>query len=200
MRKTTGGDGIPQATQHAGEDVVKGAADNARKEDNKIGTGHIINLRRGAQGAHHRRGDKGPHNHDEDGGDNRGSQGCAHGFFQALPVLGAKVLGHHDAGAHGNAHKQHQQQVQNGTAGAHGGQGVVSHIVAHHDGIHRAVKLLGQVADEQRDREPDKVTGGAALGHILAGKQRGQFSRHTFLTPFRCMVKIFQISLYHRPW
>ena len=47
----------------------------------------------------------------------------------------------------------------------HRRQGVGADVVAHHDRIHRVVKLLEQVAQQQRQREQQQLLPDDALGH-----------------------------------
>lgn len=88
-----------------------------------------------------------------------------HAVVDALLVLGAKKLRDDNARPGAKAGEQPDHQVDDGGAGAHRRQGVGADVVAHHDRIHRVVKLLEQVAQQQRQREQQQLLPDDALGH-----------------------------------
>ena len=61
-----------------------------------------------------------------------------------------------------------------GHACANGRQRLVADIVAYHDGVHRAVQLLHQASDEQRQGKSDDVPQGLPIGHVLGAGQAGE--------------------------
>ena len=73
------------------------------------------------------------------------------GGFQLAIVLGPKGLRNHDARAHGDAQEKGNQQVDNRTAGAHRGQGLAADVLPYHNGVHRVVKLLQDISQQQGD-------------------------------------------------
>ena len=175
--------GIAQAAQNAGKNVVERAADDAQKQDHEVFARHHVDVLRRLQQRHRPAGDQRAHNHDEYGRhDGRRDRG-ANGIGEPLFVLCAEILRDHDARADRNAHEQHKQQVENRAAGTDRRQRAVADILPHHDGIHRAVKLLGEIADEQRHRKSDQVAGRVSGGHILCTEKSRDFSCHTKIHP-----------------
>ena len=164
-----------QAPEDAGEDVVEPAARDAQEDDLHIADAHVVGLLRGAQHSEHGGGHRCPKDHHEEGGDEGEHHAGAHGVAELLLLLRAEVLGHHDARPGGDAHEEDNQQVQRGPAPAHGGQGVVPHVLADDDGVGGVVELLGNVADEQGHGKGHDLLPGFAHGHVLGFKQFGKF-------------------------
>ena len=84
----------------------------------------------------------------------------------------------HISGPGGDSHKQYQYQIEQRVAGAHSGQRAVSHVFPDHDGIHRIVKLLGQITHQQRNRELHQTGCRASCCHILRAHEFFQFKCH----------------------
>ena len=108
----------------------------------------------------------GGQDHDDDRGNRRQRNAAADGAGQLLPLLCPEILGDHDAGSHGDADKQDKQKVQNRSRAAHGGQGIIAHIAAHHNAVNGVIKLLGNVADEHGDGKGDNLFPGRSHRHI----------------------------------
>ena len=87
-------------------------------------------------------------------------------LVDALIVLGAEALGDDDTCSHGKTHKKAHQHIDDGGGGAHRRQSLGAHIAAHHDAVHRVVKLLEQIAQHQRQGEGHQMLPDGALGHI----------------------------------
>lgn len=71
-----------------------------------------------------------------------------------------------NAGAGGQAHEKADQHIDNGAHVAYGRVGVVGGVVAHHPGVNGIVKLLEDIAQQQRKSEGNNMEGDIALGHI----------------------------------
>ena len=84
--------------------------------------------------------------------------------------MGSEILGRKNAGPGRNAHEQNQQQIQNRPGRSHGGQRRIADVLAYDDGVHRIVKLLSQIADQQRNRKTNQAVHGTAYGHVLNAK------------------------------
>lgn len=125
------------------------------------------------------------HDHDEDG--NR--KGCrdrrTYRMRKSLFVFRTEILRRHDAGTDRYAHEQYEQQVDDRAAGADGGQRAVTHIIADHDGVHRAVQLLRQVTDEKRCGKPNEIRRRIAHRHILRSEKCRELSCHNKKYPPR---------------
>ena len=96
----------------------------------------------------------------------RQQQRCVDSPLDAWIGFGPKKLRNQNACSQTHPQKQADQQVDNRPAGAHGGQGLAAHIIAHHSGVHCVIELLKQVAQQQRQGEPDNLFPGRPLGHI----------------------------------
>ena len=107
-----------------------------------------------------------------------------HGNLGILPILGPQVLGHHDAGTHGHALAEADEQEDGRAAGANGCQSVAAQEIAHDDGIGRIVQLLEQVAQNQRHSKQQQVFKDAALGHqpCLFARRSGSLWHDVLLT------------------
>jgi len=83
----------------------------------------------------------------------------------ALVVFGSEKLGddHARAGAQTGEHSDHQ--VDNRRARTHRCQRIGSDVVADHDGVDRVVKLLEQIAQQQRQRKQQQLLPDNSLGH-----------------------------------
>lgn len=164
-------EGVAQPPKNAGGDVIKAHAGNSQEINAHIGHTHIIGLHRGVQQPQQGRGGQGAQHHHDEGGDAGEGEAGAHGVGQLLLLLGTEVLGHHDAGASGDAHKENNEQVQGGAASAHGGQSQVAHIFAHDHRVGGVVELLGDVADEQGNGEGDDFLPRGTLRHVLSSEK-----------------------------
>lgn len=152
--------------QDARAHIIEHQAGNAAKIDPQIDLGlhehilgrfHQLQHGGGQQNAHRRA------HQSDDQGQGDGGVDC---FVDALGILCAKPLGDDDAGAHRNAREKAHQHIDDGGGGAHRSQCLFADIVAHHDGVHRVVKLLEQIADHQRQSKGDQVLPDLALGHV----------------------------------
>ena len=66
-------------------------------------------------------------------------------------ISGAEGLGGHHPQTNGKAGRKGKNQIAQAPAGANRRQSVGAHEVAHHQGIHQIIKLLKEIADQQRD-------------------------------------------------
>ena len=176
---------VSQAAQHTGKNVVHAAAQNADEDNLQILRGARGHLRgRSHHGHQPRRNEIPPHGHHQ-ARSNGQKNGGAHRAAELLPVLGPEILGGKNARARGNAHEQHNEQVQDGAGGSHRRQGGVPHILAHDDAVHGVVQLLGQVAQQQGNGKPDQAVHGTAYGHILHAKGLLDLLHHAPILPTR---------------
>ena len=83
-----------------------------------------------------------------------------------LRLLGPVVLGDDHARPGGQAHEEADEHVDDGVHGAHGGEGLLPHVVPHHPGVHGVIELLEQVAEEQRHGKADQQAVYVAAGHV----------------------------------
>ena len=97
---------------------------------------------------------------------------------KSLFVFCTETLRRHDAGTDRYAHEQYEQQVDDRAAGTDGGQRAVTHIIADHNGVHRAVQLLRQVADKKRCGKPNEICRRVAHRHILRSEKCRELSCH----------------------
>ena len=83
-----------------------------------------------------------------------------------LHALGTVVLADDHACAGGKTHEKAHQHVDDGANTADGGVGFVAYEPTHHPGVHHVVKLLKNVACQQRKGEEYDMPGDITLGHI----------------------------------
>ena len=160
------GNAVPQAAEHAAQDVIKAAARDAQEDDDQIGGTPVDDALRRIQQAEQGPGEQRPDHHDDHGGEGGQNDAGPDRTGQFLPLRGPKILAHQDAGSHGDAHEQHQHQIQDRPRTAHGGQGVVSDVASHDDAVHRVVQLLGDIPQEHRNRKGNDLLYGRPHAHI----------------------------------
>ena len=164
--KIQGVGGVAHSPEDTGADVVQQQPGDAHKVDSEIfhrlhkhivgGVHHFQHIGRQRHAQHRQR-----HAHDQ-----RQRDGGLHGGVELFPVLGAVILRDHHAGAGGQAGKKPDKGVDDRPGTAHGGKGLLVHVVSHHDGVHSIVKLLKDIPDQQRERKMNQQPGDAALGHV----------------------------------
>ena len=88
------------------------------------------------------------------------------GFFHIFGAVCAVILADDHACAGGKTNEKADEHIDDGTHRAHGGKGLVADIFAHHPGVHHVVKLLKNVAEQQRKGECNDMPGDIAGGHI----------------------------------
>ena len=105
-------------------------------------------------------------------------------LVQSLAVLSAKALGHRDAKAHaGTLHKAQDQKVQR-VGGAHRAQCIGAQAPPHNDSVRKAVQLLEQGAQHQRQGEFQNLGQRPAHREVGgAGTLFGFFHRFYMLPP-----------------
>ena len=169
---------VAHAPQHTGDDIVIGHAGNAQEIDDQVRRCHIKDLCRRIHHTQKRRHQQRADDHNKKGSQQSQCDNRSHRVRQLGTAFGAKILSYYHIGSGGNTHKQHQKQIDHGTAGAHGGQGIVPHIAAHHNGVHRVVKLLSQISNQQRDGKLDEFFHWATHRHILGAHKAGKAFGH----------------------
>ena len=161
---------VAQAPQNTREHIVHEESQNAVEIDVQVILAPVNDRPGGIQQSQHGPGNQRSHYHDKRGGNQGQRNTVADIPGQALPVSGTKGLGNHDPRTGGNPHKQGQQQVQNRGRTAHGRQGIVAHIHTHNDGIRRVIQLLGDIAQQHRNRKPQNLFPGGSTGQIRCAK------------------------------
>ena len=114
--------------------------------------------------------------------DQRHGDGGMDAFADLVLALGAVELGDHHAGAAGQTGKKADEHVHNRPYGTNSRKGLIADIVAYHPGIHRIVKLLENIACQQRQGKPDQMHGNRPLGHVHIAA--GPFSVRQKITSF----------------
>ena len=159
--------GIPQGADDAGQEIVEHGGGNTQENDENIIVGVAEGLRRGVHPVEDSAAQQG-----RNGGDDQREAGAqpdhgAHDPPQAVIIPLAEFLGHGDGKAGADAHAEAQHQKIDGAGGTNPRQGVHSQVLAHHHGIHHAVKLLEQQPEQQRQHEAQNQLHGGAGGQIL---------------------------------
>ena len=86
------------------------------------------------------------------------------GAAHALPILGTKVAGHHNARAQRHAVDKAGQEKDQTAGGADSGQSLAAQEVADDEGVGCIVQLLEKVADKNRQRKQQHAFCYTALG------------------------------------
>ena len=148
---------IPGRLQDADERVVHDKTGCARKIDPEIRDGFRQHLGRRLHEDQHRFCKDDADDGHEDGEEETEGDGRMDGLFGLFPVARADEV-------RDDVEKSDDEKDE--VAGAcDGGEGVVADIVADDDGVGGVVELLEQVAEEDRDCEPDDLCTVGALGH-----------------------------------
>ena len=164
--KVEGAAAVSHGPEDGGAHIVNEQAHDAGEVDGEIGGGLRHDLRRRIHEAQQNGGqgqtDAGEgHAHDQ-----RDEDGGVDGLGDLVVPLGAVILADDHAGAAAQPHEKADEHVDDGRHAAHGGKGLVGHVVAHHPGVHHIVELLKHVARQQGQSKQDQVPRDAACGHI----------------------------------
>ena len=144
---------VAQAAQNGGRIIVQHRRRDAQEDDADVAHGILQQLRRGVDELQQRG--------RNEGGDDRKDQTHHHAehsaveqvLVQIIPVLCAKALGHRDAEAvAGGQHEAHDHEVQR-VGRAHCAQRIGADAAPHDDRVHKAVQLLEQRSQHQRQGE-----------------------------------------------
>ena len=87
------------------------------------------------------------------------------GFFGRGIVPRADMPGDDHACAHGETHEEGGHQIDVGSGGGDGGQGVRIDQVADNQRVYRVVHLLKEMPDEHRHREADQLAADIPFSH-----------------------------------
>lgn len=133
----------PLGVAHRPEDpcahVVEHEPEDAGEVDGKIGPGLGEHLRRGLHEPKHQRRHAhadGREQHAQNGGHDQGRIDRVADLFL---LLGSVILGDDHARAGGQAHEEADEHVKDRGHGAHGGEGLLPYVVAHHPGVHGVI-------------------------------------------------------------
>ena len=85
-----------------------------------------------------------------------GQEGCGHGQLHPAVLLRAEVPADDDGGPHASAHGDADEDIGEGVAGPHGGQGVLPHQAAHDGGVGHGIGLLEEIAYDHGQGEYDQ--------------------------------------------
>ena len=96
----------------------------------------------------------------------RHQHGGMHGFFDPRCILCAEMLRNDDARAACKTGKKPDEDIDDRSDASDGGVCFVDACLPDDPGIHHIVKLLKQVADEQRQRKKQQIFGDRAFCHI----------------------------------
>ena len=170
---------VAHGPENSGTHVVDQQAHDAGEIDGEIGGGLRHDLRRRV----HKTQQEGCQSQAQPGKGDAHKKGDHHGGVDGLGdlavALGTVVLADDHTGAAAQAHEKADQHVDDGPHTAHGGEGLVGHVVAHHPGVHHIIELLEHVARQQGQGKEDQMPGDAAAGHIhvVAGAAGGRLAQ-----------------------
>ena len=149
--------------QDAGVDVKAQVADDADKDDNHVGLCHLQRaVVRHLHQPQQRRADKHCQYRDRDGAQIQKPHRCAHQHALPIRIAAAHFLRNKDGRPVADAQKHAQQNFHWLCGGAHRRQRGGITEIAHHKGIHRAVKLLQDIAHDERCGQAQQMLRDAA--------------------------------------
>ena len=194
--------GIAQTAQDGGRIVIQHRGRNADEDDADVGHRVLEQLVRGVNKLQQRPGDQGRDDSERHTHRHTERRAIEQVLVQVIAVLGTEALGHRDAKADtGTLGKAQDQKVQR-IGGAHRAQCVSAKAPAHNDSVRKAVQLLEQGAQHQRQgkfqdagQRPAhrKVGGAGALLGFFHGiymlPPGSDFFKHTMESP--CIVRLF---------
>ena len=158
---------VAHRPENARKQVIVHHAGNAPKDDDDIEVGVVENILRRLHNLQNGRG-----KYHADGGNRQGKQ-CGklnthrHRVAQFPLLFAAVQLGDDDGEARRQTKGRAQDKKADGAGTAHGRHGLLPHEAAHNDGIHHAVELLKQIADENGHAQGKQQPDGSALCQIL---------------------------------
>ena len=165
-----GGAAVAQGPQNTGAEIVQDGGPGAHEDDEDVGVSVVIDFGGGVDQAENIvGGEKGQHRQAQGKNQAQPDQ-LAGAAADGLLIPGAEALGDGDgkAGADAQGKAQHQEVQRPG--GAHGGKGVDAQQPAHDDAVGQVIKLLEQVAHQQRRTEGENPRKGGPCGHVSCHK------------------------------
>ena len=161
--------GIAHGPEDAAAHVVDQQAGEAQEVDAQVGDGVLEHVVGGGHQPQHRAHAGQPNGGEQGAEHEREGHGGLDGVVQALHVPRAEVLGDDHARASGEAVEEEHQHVDDHRGGAHGGEGLLAHEVAHDDAVHGVVQHLEDVPQHQRQGEQQDLADDGAAGHVACG-------------------------------
>ncbi|CDC72375.1 putative uncharacterized protein [Oscillibacter sp. CAG:155] len=160
------GAAVAQSPQDTGVEVVADGAHQPCAHHREIEPGVIV-----GGGVHPQQKENGLHQshcqqRHRDGADRKSGVDGVHRVPDPVQLPGAVKLGDDHCAAVGKAHEQRREHENHRKADAHGRQGRVAHVLAHHPAVHHVVELLEKAPRQQRQGKEYDVPGRAALRHI----------------------------------
>ena len=113
--------------------------------------------------------------------------GRVDGVLHALIVPRAKAAGSHNVGTQREAHKQVDQQVDEGTVGAHRRQSGAARKAAHHHNVCCVEQQLQNAGRRQRERKQDDLLQHRAAGQIARTGNLRHGKSASFEQAFSCI-------------
>ena len=158
--------GIAHRAQNARAHVVKQQSGHAREIVRQIRLRFGKHLgRRVLHAQRHGRNDNAQHR-ERHGHRRRQHDGRVHRLVHLALVTRAEILRNHHARTAGQPAERADEQIDDGPDGTDGGKRLAADVVAHHPGIHHVVKLLKQIAQQQRNREIQQMMKRLAHRHV----------------------------------
>ena len=157
---------VAESAQNAGENVVQDIRKGAGKDYDDIVVGHADDILGGIH--EFEKLPAKPHAQERHENAERDAEQGAHrhGVAHFLVVARPKALCDKDGEAACHAHNKAEDQKRKRSGGADGGKRVDAEKLPDNHGVHHAVQLLEEVADEKRDGKADDELDGVPDGHI----------------------------------
>ena len=161
---------VANAAQNTGVDVVAQIAQGAQEEDPHIADRMVPGLRRHLHEPEQQRAEENAQHRQRNSRQVQKAHRILNqrtAFFQGAA---AGILARQDGDARAHAHEQAQEDLDGLAAGAYRRQGLGAAVPAHHQGIHRAVELLEDIAQHDGQRKQQGIADDRALSHVDAAR------------------------------
>ena len=190
QQQQQGGPAVPQPAQNTGVHVIAKVAQGAQRRDPQVEHRIIKGICRDLHQPQQRRADKHCQYRDRDGAQIQKPYRRAHQHAQPIRIAAAHFLRNKDGRPVADAQKHAQQNFHWLCGGAHRRQRGGITEIAHHKGIHRAVKLLQDIAHTDRQGKQCRRFDDGAADHINFACMAGHAANHIPFTFPNVFIKL----------
>ena len=193
QQQQQGGPAVPQPAQNTGVHVIAKVTQGAQRRDPQVEHRIIKGICRDLHQPQQRRAYKHCQYRDRDGAQIQKPYRRAHQHAQPIRIAAAHFLRNKDGRPVADAQKHAQQNFHWLCGGAHRRQRGGITEIAHHKGIHRAVKLLQDIAHTDRQGKQCRRFDDGAADHINFACMAGHAANHV---PFTFPDVFIKLSLF----
>ena len=157
---------VAQRAHDGGGKIIEDRRRDARQDHDEVGIGVLEDVCRRLHPDEDVARQEHRHDRDDDRHGQRDPGTVGHVAAQVVLVLRAEALRHGDGKPRARARAEANDQELQGADGAHRRKGVHAQVLADDDGVHHAVHLLEQVAEDERQRKGQDVPDRPPVAHI----------------------------------